>query len=222
MTKSCAHCATPFRSKHNHARSRYCSLKCAGAAQTANAQIKRLSPDRAASLISEFVERRGLDDCWPWRGIVQPNGYGRACAVMGRKHEYAHRLAYAVAHPDQSIRGRFVLHSCDNPICCNPNHLSLGDHSENLRQAMERDRIARGPKAGGARLTPDMVSEIRASRAPHTHLAAEYGVHETTILRVRRGETWRSKGGSSGPLGWQQDQRPEQHHPQPHGASPWF
>lgn len=60
--------------------------------------------------------------CWLWRGIKRGD-YG-VMAINGRTRN-AHRAAYALfvgPVPD----GVSVLHSCQNKLCCCPDHLYLG------------------------------------------------------------------------------------------------
>lgn len=57
----------------------------------------------------------------------------------------AHRVAYEIANgpiPDDL----WVLHSCDNPPCCNPSHLRVGTYKDNVRDRVERDRSKGGRK----------------------------------------------------------------------------
>lgn len=86
----------------------------------------------------------GLPDaCWECVSSIrnmQRGGYG-SIHVGGRagKRERAHRVAYMLTYgpiPD----GQLVLHSCDNPPCCNPAHLFLGDHSDNARDMAQKRR----------------------------------------------------------------------------------
>ncbi len=75
--------------------------------------------------------------CWGWIGESTDNGYGRF-RVDGRK-VLAHRFAYALLI-GPIPNDLFVLHKCDNPPCCNPDHLFLGTKSDNSRDCMEKGR----------------------------------------------------------------------------------
>lgn len=93
--------------------------------------------------------------CWEWRGAKTSDGYG-ALKVDGQ-HVYAHRRAYALAHGPIPHR-MLVKHSCDNPPCCNPAHLSAGTKSENALEAFDRG-LARGRIAS----CPRRIVEMRTA-----------------------------------------------------------
>lgn len=82
------------------------------------------------------VARKGEHECWEWIGNRYVKGYGRF-ATGGRQYR-ANRFAYEIA-VGQIPDGLWVLHHCDNPPCCNPNHLFLGVHADNMA-----DRHAKG------------------------------------------------------------------------------
>lgn len=83
----------------------------------------------------------GEDACWPWTARRDRRGYGRI-SVPGRRHFLAHRYAFESA-VGPITDGLNVLHSCDNPPCCNPAHLHLGTQADNLAEMRARGRAAR-------------------------------------------------------------------------------
>jgi hypothetical protein len=135
-----------------------------------------------------FVKVGNPDECWPWTGARFTHGYGRVRRIFGRAQMTTHRLAFFLAHgrwPEPVAR-----HTCDNKTCCNPAHLIEGTIGDNVRDAVERGLIRRGERAAGAKLTAKQVTSIRKSKLPHTTLGQRFGVHDTTIIRIRRHETW--------------------------------
>jgi DNA invertase Pin-like site-specific DNA recombinase len=85
-----------------------------------------------------------------------------------------------------------VLHDdsqCTAKSCCNPQHLRVGTHAENIREAIENGAKL-GPRSvegSNSKLTADEVREIRRKsrkeEVTYTDLAEEYDVSYTTIYR---------------------------------------
>lgn len=140
------------------------------------------------------VDKRGPDECWLWTAAVNQHGYG-VMRPQGKRTGptvKAHRVSLMLAGVD--IEGRYVLHSCDNPPCVNPRHLSAGDHQQNVADMMRRQRQQKGSRNGQAKLTERQVAEIRQRAAQGERrrlLADEFKVSETTIYRLANGEGWR-------------------------------
>lgn len=78
--------------------------------------------------------------CWEWQGGKDQDGYG---ALRWGWEQRAHRVAYWIARGsyDRSLQ---VLHTCDNPACCNPNHLFLGTAADNNRDMVQKGRAKPG------------------------------------------------------------------------------
>lgn len=134
------------------------------------------------------VDRRNPEDCWPWTGYVS-GGRGRL-DIGNIPGVYASRAAYVAAFPGEleltCTDGRYVLHSCDNPLCCNPAHLRIGTHSENMQDKVLRSRCPdfKGTKGPRAKLSAEDVRAIRRSKkggATKKALALLYEVSEATI-----------------------------------------
>lgn len=74
--------------------------------------------------------------CWEWQKYRNEAGYGRI-TYNGVKWS-VHRLSYMVFVGP--VEGNLILHRCDNPCCCNPKHLYAGNHSDNHKDVIRRDR----------------------------------------------------------------------------------
>jgi len=75
------------------------------------------------------------DKCWNWTGTGQRYGH----FGLDNKSYKSNRIAYFLTHK-QDPGELEVIHSCDNPKCCNPNHLSLGTHWDNMQDMVEKGR----------------------------------------------------------------------------------
>lgn len=85
---------------------------------------------------------RSASGCWEWTGKSRSAfGYGliRLSKAEGGKLIGAHRLAWELTN-GPIPEGLCVLHSCDNPPCCRPDHLHLGTKADNMREKVERGR----------------------------------------------------------------------------------
>ena len=140
------------------------------------------------------VDRRGAEDCWPWTAARNEHGYGvmRPEGQRSGPTIKAHRVSLMLAGVE--IDGLLIRHSCDNPPCVNPAHLSVGTPADNAADMVNRGRQARGSRKSVSKVTEQQVVEIRARAAAgelHRILAAEYGVSRPTISRIvnRRGWT---------------------------------
>lgn len=83
----------------------------------------------------------GQDACWLYMGFRKWDGYGWVSRFG--KNMTAHRYAWILTHGPVP-EGLHVLHQCDNPPCCNPDHMRLGTHAENMAEMKERGRANAG------------------------------------------------------------------------------
>lgn len=78
-----------------------------------------------------------VTDCWEFQGGKNNIGYGMI--RDDKKMRTTHRVSYE-EHIGPIPIGLVVMHSCDNPICCNPNHLSVGTHQQNTDDMIKKNR----------------------------------------------------------------------------------
>lgn len=74
--------------------------------------------------------------CWKWLGDKTPKGYGYIKQYQTR----AHRVYYE-RYVGPIPEGLWVLHKCDVKDCVTPDHLYLGTHTDNMRDASERGQL---------------------------------------------------------------------------------
>ena len=88
------------------------------------------------------------------------------------------------------------MHSCDNPKCVNPAHLSLGTQQDNMTDKMDKGRHHRlpGENHPNAKLTEQQVIEIRTRYAnggiTHRQIAKEYGISNTNTHGIISRKRW--------------------------------
>lgn len=164
-----------------------------------------------ADLPDEVVERVAArfwakvqkdEGCWLWTAHRNHRGYG-IFNLNGRTSR-AHRVAYTLTKgpiPD----GAIVCHTCDNPPCCNPDHLWLGTLADNNRDKTckgrnvrpIRDETAvnyiRGEDSNFAKLMEADVRAIRARRIAGDRtkdIAADYKIDRTLVWQICKGKVW--------------------------------
>lgn len=163
-------------------------------------------PDRR---ILDRLDRSG--PCWLWIGALDTRGRGRVWHAG--KLKLHHRAVWEIIVgpiPERAL----LCHHCDNPQCANPAHLYVGDGKSNVADMFARQRDwqsaqperlrhiakqngslnnwSRGTSNPKAKLTAAEVASIRVATGTSYEVAARYGVHATTIQRIRRGEQWKS------------------------------
>lgn len=135
------------------------------------------------------------DECWLWQGGRTVGGYGKFFRIINgiRQHCIASRVAYEIAKGDPT--GYLVMHTCDNPPCCNPTHLQLGTDVDNRHDCVAKGRAATGEDQPSHRLTSDQVKYMRDVLFPaglsNVCIAKQFDVSDITVGKIRRNISWR-------------------------------
>lgn len=123
--------------------------------------------------------------CWNWTGYKNAYGYGNISRWMDgkRKGLLVHRYVY------EHIKGPLVglcLHHCDNPACCNPEHLYDGTHRQNTDDMVSRGRVKRGMQKKDTKLTDEAYLDIVTNRhITNADMARKYSVSPSHISHLR-------------------------------------
>lgn len=147
-------------------------------------------PTRFEAFESLADRTGGPEACHPWLGSCDDEGYGCFKGDLGRRApRYAYRWYVGRLSAEEVVR-----HTCDNPPCVNPNHLISGTPADNTQDMIDRGRYPRGSAHNQARITEEMVREIRGRYVPRKvtlkYLGAEYGLTESAIHAIISRRTW--------------------------------
>lgn len=85
------------------------------------------------------VQRGESHECWPWKGAMSPNGYGKFRRSDGRLMD-AHRHSLEMKLGRRLTSSEVARHRCDYRPCCNPAHLIPGTQLHNYRDMRSRGR----------------------------------------------------------------------------------
>lgn len=141
----------------------------------------------------QHVDKRSANECWPWRGAKNPNGYGqfgRSAGDIVLAHRYSYEIYWGYLH--DSLH---VCHACDNPRCVNPRHLWQGTNKDNILDAIKKGRWkkpppARGADNGNSKLRPADVEAIRSANLSYSQIADRYSISKSQVHNIKKGHQW--------------------------------
>ena len=166
------------------------------------------NPGRPAStpdVLWGKVNKAGENECWLWTGFKNKEGYGRTW--INNKAYYAHRVIYNLTYPNvikleaptSAKESGFLLHTCDNPLCCNPKHLWVGTHKDNMEDKAKKGRCPdfSGDKGPRCKLTMEQANEARQLRKDGMSipdLMTKFGLSRASMKTLLRGKSYVEKG----------------------------
>jgi len=139
------------------------------------------------------INIKGENECWEWVSGLTEAGYGRM--RINHIKYMSHRIVWELTFG--SIPNNLcVLHHCDNRKCCNPKHLFLGTHIDNVIDKVNKNRQQKlsGELNGRHKLIFKEVLEIR-----NLYLTGEYfqkdiakifGITQATVSSIILFKTW--------------------------------
>jgi hypothetical protein len=179
MPTACSFCGATFVPKTTS--QRFCSHPCFAEQARQNA---------ANSLVARFWTKvHKTPSCWLWTASTV-NGYGQfhlPRVGSAKRVISAHRFAWEITHgpiPDNLC----VLHQCDRPRCCRPEHLFLGTMAHNLDDARAKGRLIDGKHR--IKVDEAGILDILTNYQPRKNgkqLAAKYGITLVSLLRIVNG-----------------------------------
>lgn len=156
--------------------------------------MKAMKPrDRKCPKVIRFWKYvKKANGCWKWTGSKDNHGYGQIRIAVNRC-EKAHRISWEI-HNGPIPEGLWVLHKCDNPECCNPEHLFTGTLQDNIMDMVKKGRQSKGSAKKISKLSESTVEQLRIDRKSgmsYSQLAIKYGVSVATAFNAANHKTWK-------------------------------
>lgn len=147
---------------------------------------------RKSNTPDSIKERIIIDDegCWIWQGYKDRDGYGRM--RLEGKERFTHRISYE-AWVAPLEKDKVIMHLCDKPACCNPEHLKQGTQAENNRDCADKGRKPKGSANGNAKLTEDQVIWMRhlfTRGISGEQLSKIFNVSRVQVRKILTFENW--------------------------------
>lgn len=148
---------------------------------------RHLTFDEVCAILAARSIPEPNSGCLLWEGSIVQQKAGKLQLYgnirLNGKMVKTHRVAYEAAYGPIPV-GAHVLHRCDVGLCCNPDHLFLGDNATNIADKVAKDR-------GRKRLTHALAMEIHKMRAngmSHTQIGRALSVNQSTVSRILAGK----------------------------------
>jgi hypothetical protein len=159
------------------------------------------SGPKLKSLEEKFFSKIKKEDngCWIYTGFTDKNGYG-SFRYDPSHNVRAHRFSFwyhiykpqGISWEDFDDFIKCVLHKCDNPPCCNPDHLFPGTNKDNTQDMIQKGRRFnnKGKSHGMCKLTEQEVQEIYNLKEPLKTISSKYGVTFQMVWRIKKHKAW--------------------------------
>lgn len=130
--------------------------------------------------------------CWLWVGGLDRTGYGK---IRFRNKQIGPHRALFIAYTRLDLpSSKHILHACDTPLCCNWNHLFIGDNKLNMYDKKEKGRAVKGSQQSQSKLTEDNVRLMRkmykTGEYTQIDLGKLFGVRQSVANRIFNYQDW--------------------------------
>lgn len=138
------------------------------------------------------------NNCWIWKKHLNHCGYGTI--THNNKKYLSHRLSYLI-FKGKIPKDLYVLHTCDNPPCVNPDHLWTGSQFDNMLDMKQKNRSSKGliragqnnPKSKLKNKDINVIKDLYKNGTKVKEISKMFNVYWTTIYKILNNETWNLK-----------------------------
>lgn len=192
--KNCEFCGKEFKPRDKKQIGRFCSSLCnrkilrKKQLEKHQEYLQNETEEQKLNWLKRHYEKfvtKNNNGCWDWNGNKV---HGYANFNHRGKIMKAHRASWII-HNGPIPEGLFVLHTCDVRHCSNPEHLFLGNQTDNMKDMASKLRTKIRCK-----LTTEQVIEIKSLinlGVTMTKIAKKYNVSSNAIYEIKHGITWK-------------------------------
>lgn len=152
----------------------------------------------------EFISRLRLlseevGDCWEWRGATQSKSTTPMLHWNGTV--ISTRRVIAMQRGDD-VKGKVATYRCGNPACVNPEHVIVTTRQRVQKRSVKELRYNLDPtrnkkladlmRAKRAKITMEIAQQIREAEGSQKVIGERFGVSQSTVSAIQRGETWKT------------------------------
>lgn len=156
--------------------------------------VQLMKPNTDTTIESLLAKTKTLPNgCMEWQASRDRGGYGYYMIMY--KNLRAHRVMAKLLFGSPKD-GLVVMHSCDNPPCINPEHLSYGTQKQNVTDKFLRNRgnVPMGESHTFAKLSDALVRQLRdeyKSSPNYSAIARNHGISVGSCRDAILGKTWK-------------------------------
>ena len=121
------------------------------------------------------------DGCWIWNAATKTTGYG--VFRFNGKTVTASRMSYLL-YKGEIPDGLHVLHTCDNPLCVNPDHLFLGTNKDNVEDRKSKNRRVGRLKVVDEKQYASVQELLKTKTLSYREISRQTGISRQTICRI--------------------------------------
>lgn len=136
-----------------------------------------------------------INGCLVWNGHKCKDDYGKI--TYNFKSYKVHRLYYELYYDVKLSPHEYIIHKCDNPSCCNIDHLSIGTCQDNIRDKMSKNRQAKGSSVGTSNknmndiIAQNIINDLKYSNKTLKEISSDYNVSKDIVYSIYKGYTWK-------------------------------
>jgi len=129
--------------------------------------------------------RKHQNGCWNWLGGKTSHRY--RSFQCGKQNKLAHRISWEL-HFGSILDNIEVCHKCDNGFCVNPEHLFLGTHDDNMKDASEKKKWIKTRKLKIPLEEHPKIRELYLKGITQVQLRKTYKCGEKTMQKIIRNQ----------------------------------